>query len=99
MDRNGSPVSRRERSPALTLVPPLPLERPADRRYDLTACSVCLRVRHGSDWIDADSVIRQLGSYEFEDAPRLEPALCDLCAASISAHRRQVESGDSAVAA
>jgi hypothetical protein len=99
MDHHGKITSRREGSADLTLVLQLPLERPAARRYDLTVCSVCLRVRHGSNWIDADSLIRQLRSYEFHDAPRLEGALCDVCATSVSERRRQIEDDDSAVAA
>jgi len=53
---------------------------------DLIACSICLRVRRGSEWLDAEDVIRDVKSYEHE-LPRLRGAICDSCAETIS-HRR-----------
>jgi hypothetical protein len=46
---------------------------------DLIVCSVCLRVRDGSEWLDAEHVIGETRSYEGE-LPRLHGALCDDCA-------------------
>ena len=53
---------------------------------DLTVCSICLRVRRGSEWLDAERVVREINSYERE-LPRLHGAVCDACAEAI-AHRR-----------
>jgi hypothetical protein len=56
---------------------------------DLIACSLCLRVRRGSEWIEAEHVIRELRSYELESPPRLRPAVCELCAESILNRRAE----------
>jgi len=53
------------------------------RPPNLTTCSVCLRVLSGSEWLDAEHVIRQIRSYELDDPPRLGGGLCDKCAESI----------------
>lgn len=53
---------------------------------DLTACSICLRVRRGSEWLDAEHVIRHIKSYEYE-LPRLNGAVCDDCAETIFRRR------------
>ena len=53
------------------------------RSADLTACSLCLRVRRGSEWLEAEQVIRQLRTYELDAPPRLHPGVCDLCAESM----------------
>jgi hypothetical protein len=37
---------------------------------DLIACSICLRVRRGSEWLDAEHVIRDIKSYD-DELPRL----------------------------
>jgi hypothetical protein len=63
---------------------------------DLTACSICLRVRRGSEWFDAERVIRDIKSYD-DELPRLHGAVCDACAESISRHRRTA--GQDAMAA
>jgi hypothetical protein len=55
----------------------------------LTACSVCLRVLRGTEWVDPERAIRELRSYERQAAPRFEPALCSVCAKSI--HRQRLE--------
>lgn len=55
----------------------------------LVACSVCLRVLRASRWVDAERVIRELRSFELEAPPRLEPALCTVCAESIFSRRSQ----------
>ena len=57
---------------------------------DLITCSICLRVRRRSEWIDAERVIRETRSYELDAPPRLHSALCDFCAESISDGRAQV---------
>jgi len=56
----------------------------------LVVCSLCLRVRRGPGWVEAERVIRELRSYELDAAPRLQPALCDGCAESLASRRAQV---------
>jgi hypothetical protein len=56
---------------------------------DLTTCSLCLRVLRGSEWMEAERVIREIRSYELEAPPRLQPAVCDACAESIFSRRAQ----------
>jgi hypothetical protein len=46
---------------------------------DLTVCSICLRVRHGSGWFDAESVSEEITSGDGEPF-RLHGAVCDECA-------------------
>jgi hypothetical protein len=57
---------------------------------DLIACSICLRVRRGSQWLDAEHVIRDIKSYD-DELPRLASAVCDDCAGAISRRRADVE--------
>jgi NMD protein affecting ribosome stability and mRNA decay len=57
------------------------------QRTDLVACSLCLRVRRGSEWREAEQVIRELRSYELEAPPRLHSAVCEVCAESIFSRR------------
>jgi hypothetical protein len=64
---------------------------PRRTESDLVTCSLCLRVRRGSEWIEAERVIRQLRSYELESLPRLQSAVCDTCAERIFSRRAQVE--------
>jgi hypothetical protein len=52
-----------------------------------TACSLCLRVRRGSDWIEAERVISELRSYEAESPPQLHSGVCDFCTESIFSRR------------
>jgi len=61
------------------------------RRTKLVACSLCLRVRRGSAWVDAETAIRELRTYELPSLPRLEPAVCDDCLAAIVERRMQAE--------
>jgi hypothetical protein len=68
----------------------LPRIQHTDSQTTLIACSLCLRVLHGSEWIDAEHVIREIRSYELEAPPRLEPAVCDFCADSILSRRAHV---------
>jgi hypothetical protein len=58
---------------------------------ELVACSLCLRVRRGSAWIEAAEVIRELRSYELPAAPRLQSGVCDDCADAIFDRRAQAE--------
>jgi hypothetical protein len=57
---------------------------------NITACSLCLRVLRGSEWIDAEHVISEIRSYELETPPRLHAAVCDSCAESIFSRRARV---------
>ena len=61
------------------------------RHLHLATCSLCLRVRQDSDWIDAEAVIRQLRTYELGSLPHFEPAVCDDCLAAILARRAEPE--------
>jgi hypothetical protein len=61
----------------------LPRSEPAE----LDACSICLRVRHDEQWIEADTAMRLWRSYEYAAPPRLLPAICDRCAAQIALRR------------
>jgi hypothetical protein len=67
----------------------LPSRRPLRRtnRQPLITCSLCLRVRRGSEWREAEHVIRELRSYELEAPPRLQSAVCEVCADSIFSRR------------
>jgi hypothetical protein len=56
---------------------------------DLITCSLCLRIRRGSDWLDADRVIREIRSYELAALPNLHSGVCDSCAESIFARRNR----------
>jgi hypothetical protein len=47
--------------------------------HKLVACSVCLRVREGDEWVDVDDAIRRLRTFERKDVVRLRGALCDRC--------------------
>jgi hypothetical protein len=61
--------------------------RSAKQQADLVTCSLCLRVRRGSEWREAEEVIRDLRSYELEAPPRLHSAVCEVCAESIFSRR------------
>jgi NMD protein affecting ribosome stability and mRNA decay len=70
------------------------LRRPrhqAESGPSLVICSICLRVRIGSDWVEAERVIRELRSYELEAPPRLRSAVCEDCAESIFSRRETDE--------
>lgn len=56
---------------------------------DLITCSLCLRVLRGSEWVEAERVIREMRSYELVDLPRLQSRVCDSCAESIFSRRAQ----------
>jgi hypothetical protein len=57
----------------------------------LTTCSLCLRVRRDKEWLEAERVIRETRSYEFDTPPRLRGAVCDDCAESIFSRRAEDE--------
>ena len=61
--------------------------RSTKQQADLVTCSLCLRVRRGSEWREAEQVIRELRSYELEAPPRLHSAVCEVCAESIFSRR------------
>ena len=61
--------------------------RSTKQQADLLTCSLCLRVRRGSEWREAEEVIRDLRSYELEAPPRLHSAVCEVCAESIFSRR------------
>ena len=61
------------------------------RSTDLVTCSLCLRVRRGSDWVDPEDVIAELRSYELESPPRLWPGVCDDCADAIFDRRARLD--------
>jgi hypothetical protein len=61
--------------------------RQGDSQLSLITCSLCLRVRRGSEWQEAESVIRELRSYELAAPPHLQPAVCDDCAEAIFGRR------------
>jgi hypothetical protein len=61
--------------------------RSTKQQADLLTCSLCLRVRRGSEWREAEEVIRDLRSYELEAPPRLHSAVCEVCAESIFSQR------------
>ena len=56
----------------------------------LVTCSICLRVHRGSGWTEAERVIRETRSYELAAPPRLQSAVCEVCAESIFSRRTQV---------
>jgi len=58
---------------------------------DLVTCSLCLRVRRDSAWVEPESVITELRSYELDTAPTLLPAVCDACIDAIVGRRAQWE--------
>jgi hypothetical protein len=65
--------------------------RQADSPSDLITCALCLRVRRGSEWIEAERVIREIRSFELEAPPRLQSGVCDACAESIFSRRARAE--------
>lgn len=56
-------------------------------RLSLVACSLCLRVRSGSVWIEAREAIRKLRSFELAAPPHLAPGVCDRCTDLVRARR------------
>jgi hypothetical protein len=63
--------------------------RQRESRTELITCSLCLRVLRGSQWLEAEHVIREMRSYELDGPPHLGSAVCDVCAESIFTRRAQ----------
>ncbi len=61
-----------------------------DANLELVGCSLCLRVRRGSEWMEAEQVIRETRSYELAAPPRLKAAVCDVCADTIFSRRMEI---------
>jgi hypothetical protein len=61
-----------------------------DSPADLVTCSLCLRVRRGSEWTEAERVIRELRSFELDSPPHLQAGVCDDCAEAILARRARI---------
>ena len=60
-------------------------------RTDLVTCSLCLRVRRRSAWVEPEALITELRSYELDTPPRLLPGVCDDCADAIFDRRVRTE--------
>lgn len=58
-----------------------------DEPLALTVCAICLRVRRGSEWVEAEQAIRALRSFELRTPPLLLGALCDPCVHSLRVRR------------
>src|SRR5829696_931745 len=65
--------------------------RPRHTRGAMTACSLCLHVRRGSQWVEAERVIREIRSFEHENPPRLIWTVCKPCSESIFGRRADAE--------
>ena len=84
--RSAKPRQRSSSSaPSLRRVP----SHDGSGHFTLTACSICLRVLRGTEWVEAEAAIGELRSYERRAVPGFEPALCTACADSI--RRRRIE--------
>jgi hypothetical protein len=78
-----TPEQRRTATPLLRALPdPVDVAGAPDM---VTACSVCLRVWNGSEWIEAEQTIRMLRSFDRSKPPRLRSALCRPCVAALRA--------------
>ena len=66
------------------------ISRRAESSASLTTCSLCLSVQYGSEWLEAEHVIREMRSYELESPPHLHSGVCDSCAESIFARRLEL---------
>jgi hypothetical protein len=58
-------------------------------QLSLIACSRCLRVLRDQEWAQAETVIRELRSFEYQGPPHFEPVLCPICTLSIQLRRAQ----------
>jgi hypothetical protein len=91
------PRSHRHRPERITddrdliqLLRPLGARRHLESHTDLITCSLCLRVLRGSEWVEAEDIIREIRSYELEAPPRLHSGVCEHCAEAILGRRAQV---------
>jgi hypothetical protein len=80
-------AARQHRAPAVPRPRASGVPVEADEPPALTTCSVWLRVRTGSGWVEAEQAIRKLRSFELTEPPRLKAALCDGCVRSLRARR------------
>jgi hypothetical protein len=62
-----------------------------NRQLSLIGCSRCLRVLRDEEWVHAETVIRELRSFEYEAPPRFAPVLCLTCVLSIQLRRARGE--------
>jgi hypothetical protein len=62
---------------------------PRNGTLSLIACSRCLRVLRDQEWVHAETMIRELRSFEYEAAPRFEPVVCPICTLAIRLRRAQ----------
>jgi hypothetical protein len=93
ISRTGRRPARKDFAMTTLLVALLRVSRPAqlESQSGLVTCSLCLRVRRGSAWIEPERVIRELRSYELTAPPHLRPAVCEDCAEAIFSRRAQRE--------
>jgi hypothetical protein len=89
LSQSSSPV-RREYVMNTHLVEQLQ-PQPERRELTLIACSICLRVRRGSEWVEAEHVINEIRSYELDAPPRFRPAVCDVCTRSALSRRASAD--------
>jgi hypothetical protein len=66
-----------------------PRTRRNSGQLSLIGCSRCLRVLRDDEWVEAETVIRELRSFEYEAPPRFEPVLCPICTLSIELRRER----------
>jgi len=55
----------------------------------LVTCPLCLNVRRGAEWIDAERMIRETRSYELAALPQLISEVCARCDDAIARRRAQ----------
>jgi hypothetical protein len=84
--RKGSAMDR----DLVQLLRPLRARRHLESRTDLMTCSLGLRVLRGSEWVEAETIIREIRSYELEAPPRLQSGVCEHCAEAILGRRARV---------
>jgi hypothetical protein len=70
--------------------PPVGARAPGEPgQLTLIACSRCLRVLRDGTWVHAETVVRELRSFEHAAPPRFAPVLCPICSLSIQLRRTQ----------
>lgn len=55
----------------------------------LIICTLCQRVRRGTEWVETERMIRELRSYELDRIPELHGTVCDECVDSILLRRSE----------
>ena len=66
---------------------PSPVLQPHVQPAGVVACSICLRVRRETEWIEPEEAIRELRSFELQAPLPLAPGLCDGCSHDVAARR------------